>query len=326
MKYFVYNESNQLIGEYDSNGNIISEYIYFGLRPVAVKNNGNIYMVHTDYLGTPRYIMDNSNNLLWKWENTDPYGSNLAQGSLEFNLRFAGQYYDSESSLHYNIYRTYDPNAKRYMQSDPIGLAGGFNTYNYVGRNPLNGVDPLGLLKNQIGVNVALMDTRPGLKGFAEIYKFDNNIFYIFAEGYEDGNVGAFGVSSNYVNISQIKNNAIFPNSTINENGEYYLYNGNNFAKIIKQLYPQINNYKKIVLMVCNSARLRDTNPRPNVKSMAYNFALNFEAITYGSFYYMQFIEHQQWGVTTGWTYGFSDTHKSPIRFTGRDMVIFNNQ
>ena len=152
LKYFVYNESNQLIGEYDSNGNIISEYIYFGLRPVAVKNNGNIYMVHTDYLGTPRYIMDNSNNLLWKWENTDPYGSNLAQGSLEFNLRFAGQYYDSESSLHYNIYRTYDPNAKRYMQSDPIGLAGGFNTYNYVGRNPLNNIDPLGLKTNKTEV------------------------------------------------------------------------------------------------------------------------------------------------------------------------------
>ena len=49
-------------------------------------------MVHSDYLGTPRYIMDSSNNLLWKWENTDPYGANLAQGTLEFNLRFAGQF------------------------------------------------------------------------------------------------------------------------------------------------------------------------------------------------------------------------------------------
>jgi RHS repeat-associated protein len=60
------------------------------------------------------------------------------------NLRFQGQYLDHESGLHYNLFRYYDPVAGRYTQMDPIGLAGGLNTYSYVG-DLLVWVDPLGL-------------------------------------------------------------------------------------------------------------------------------------------------------------------------------------
>ena len=47
----------------------------------------------------------------------------------------------------YNYFRYYDPSTGRYITSDPIGLAGGLNTYGYVGGNPVNGIDPLGLVK-----------------------------------------------------------------------------------------------------------------------------------------------------------------------------------
>lgn len=60
------------------------------------------------------------------------------------NLRFQGQYYDSETELHYNRYRYYEPHSARYMSKDPIGLEGGLNTSAYV-NNPTHWIDPMGL-------------------------------------------------------------------------------------------------------------------------------------------------------------------------------------
>jgi RHS repeat-associated protein len=62
-----------------------------------------------------------------------------------YNLRYPGQYYDSETALNYNYYRDYDPATGRYSESDPIGLGGGANTYAYVGGTPINRIDQLGL-------------------------------------------------------------------------------------------------------------------------------------------------------------------------------------
>src|SRR6266513_76123 len=67
--------------------------------------------------------------------------------SFSYNLRLPGQYYDSETGLNQNYNRDYDPAVGRYIESDPIGLKGGYSTYAYAGDDPTDAVDPTGLIK-----------------------------------------------------------------------------------------------------------------------------------------------------------------------------------
>lgn len=78
--------------------------------------------------------------------------------NVENHHRFQGQYFDSETGLHYNRFRYYDPHMARYISKDPIGLEGGMNTSAYVA-DPSQWVDPLGLQETysgRIGANIAL--------------------------------------------------------------------------------------------------------------------------------------------------------------------------
>ena len=100
--------------------------------------------------GTPQKLTDQAGAIAWDGVFA-PFGETHATtGTLAQNLRFPGQYADSESALSYNWHRSYDPSLGRYLQSDPIGLAGGINTYAYVEGNPLRYTDPEGLIIDTI--------------------------------------------------------------------------------------------------------------------------------------------------------------------------------
>jgi len=84
--------------------------------------------------------------VVWAADLADPFALHVVGGGgLAPGLRFPGQYYQPETGLYYNYHRDYDPDTGRYLQPDPIGLAGGLNPYLYANANPLRFVDPHGL-------------------------------------------------------------------------------------------------------------------------------------------------------------------------------------
>ena len=105
----------------------------------------DVLTVHTDQLGTPQKLTDLARSVVWDASFT-PFGeADSITGPANDNQRFPGQYFDAESGFHYNYFRDYDPALGRYIQADPIGLAGGMNVYAYAGGNPIRYVDPRGL-------------------------------------------------------------------------------------------------------------------------------------------------------------------------------------
>ncbi|GMB65890.1 RHS repeat-associated core domain-containing protein [Pectobacterium parmentieri] len=116
--------------------------------------DGDIRWFNTDLNGAPLEMTDAEGAVRWSGD----YGSfGAVNGQTQDSeglrhgkpvesqpLRYAGQYADEETGLHYNLFRYYDPTVGRFTTQDPIGLAGGINLYQYA-PNPLGWVDPLGL-------------------------------------------------------------------------------------------------------------------------------------------------------------------------------------
>ncbi len=114
--------------------------------PEVTEEEQAVFYVHNDHLGTPQAITDENQVIVWQAE-YDPFGkATVTTETITNNIRFPGQYFDSETGLHYNYYRYYDSSTGRYITSDPIGLEGGLNTYAYAEGNPVNFIDPSGLV------------------------------------------------------------------------------------------------------------------------------------------------------------------------------------
>ncbi|MDC6118514.1 EndoU domain-containing protein [Serratia rubidaea] len=143
----------QMVGEHNPDQPQRStQYLYRedSYEPLArVDRHGDsseVYWYHSELNGLPERMTDAQGKVVWHgrfsaWGATDAESGTLA---TQQNLRYQGQYLDRETGLHYNLFRYYDPNCGRFTQSDPIGLAGGVNTYAYT-PDPISWVDPLGL-------------------------------------------------------------------------------------------------------------------------------------------------------------------------------------
>jgi RHS repeat-associated protein len=153
---YYYDEAGHILGIYNGSGALTEEIVWLGDIPIATlrpKSGGgvDIFYIHTDHLNAPRPITQPSNNALrWRWD-AHPFGGGSSNdnpsglGAFAFTLRFPGQMYVAETGLYYNYFRDYDPATGRYVQSDPIGLRGGINTYAYALNRPVSLIDPLEL-------------------------------------------------------------------------------------------------------------------------------------------------------------------------------------
>ncbi len=115
----------------------------------------------SDFNGTPEELVDGAGRVVGRLTR-DAYGKTAAASGSKSTtpFRFPGQIADPETGLHYNRYRYYDPQAGRYLTPDPIGIAGGYNLYQY-GRNPIGWADPMGWAHNMAVTSW----TRPGRGG-----------------------------------------------------------------------------------------------------------------------------------------------------------------
>ncbi|MFT2014335.1 putative T7SS-secreted protein [Streptomyces sp. 796.1] len=108
-------------------------------------HGARFHAVITNLAGTPMELISADGTLVWQ-HRTTLWGTPLQTTTekLDCPLRFAGQYADAESGLHYNYFRHYDPETARYTSPDPLGLVPNPNPATYV-NNPHAWSDRLGL-------------------------------------------------------------------------------------------------------------------------------------------------------------------------------------
>jgi len=112
-----------------------------------VEQNGQIYYYHKDGLGSITDITDASGNIVGSYTYKSFGEVYLASVGLAQPYMYTGREYDPESGLYYYRARYYDPKEGRFLTKDPIGFAGGdVNLYRYVQNNPVNFIDPFGLM------------------------------------------------------------------------------------------------------------------------------------------------------------------------------------
>ncbi|MBX3613591.1 MAG: DUF2235 domain-containing protein [Burkholderiaceae bacterium] len=150
-------QAGALVAETGADGRVLRQYLRWNGRLVAVLDHepapgggragrSSLHWIHADHLGTPIAVTDERGRVAWRGDWDAFGGLARARGGFAQPLRLDGQYFDAETGLHDNVLRTYDPDAGRYLEPDPLGLAAGLDPFAYADGNPLVATDPLGLI------------------------------------------------------------------------------------------------------------------------------------------------------------------------------------
>ena len=273
--WFYYTDEG-LVAEFSTSGKLQAGYSYtphsmWTSNPVLLKRGSKTFFYHNDHLGTPHILTDATGSIVWKAAYNAFGKATVQTGQIENNVRFPGQYYDTESGKHYNWHRYYNAKTGRYISEDPIGLDGGMNLYAYVGGNPVNLIDPLGL---------AYFALRP-LSGVPWLGPFSNNPLddyfnteiaheqLIFEDGKSPSNIGFMGEGtlkeesdiSSYrktktgfndcVMRKAVKNVPLKPYSLLGKPGPVDKFNCQDWVEEVRKEYNKLLNDPKVKKDCC---------------------------------------------------------------------------
>ena len=121
----VFDRDGNRIAEYDeANCSLIREYVWLNGEPLAVIEGGVVNFVRVDHIGRPVFASNTAATKTWT-ATYFPFGEIRTTTCTPIALRFPGQWFQSESGLHQNWMRDYDPTMGRYLKADPLGLVDG---------------------------------------------------------------------------------------------------------------------------------------------------------------------------------------------------------